>query len=261
MLYGVLKLVNNKFIIITTAYNVGGWIDKTIESIANQDHDNYLHIIVNDNSNDNTVKVINELKHDKLVMLDNTNNGSQCKAFLCAWDWVIRNDFNDEVIIVEVDGDDWLPDSNILGYLNKIYQNNKIWMTSGQYLIYPQMKNGGHKVAWEQWVDVNIDNENLYRKVAFPYSHLKTYKLHLLNKIRREDLINPETNDYFDCIFDHVLCLPMVEMAGRDRIHVCERDTYVLNRSEGLGNESSVNVAKQKQTEQIVRNKLRYDRI
>ena len=39
---------------------------------------------------------------------------------------------------------------------------------------------------------------------------------------------------------DHVLCLNMVEMAGKEHIHKCEDALYILNRDEELQNEGRV---------------------
>lgn len=57
-----------------------------------------------------------------------------------------------------------------------------------------------------------VDVQNLHRYNAFPYSHLKTYKYWLLNKIDRTHLLDPATGNPFDAAWDHALCLPMVEM-------------------------------------------------
>jgi len=256
--YGVFVLENKiKFIIVTTAYNVSDWIAINMNSIQEQTYTDYIHIIVNDNSNDNTCDIINSNLNDRCVLLNNNNNGSQCKSFLYAWDWINDNDFDDECVIVEVDGDDWLHTNDVLDYLNGVYiSNENTLMTCGQYIVHPTHETGGHYHGWNNWVNQYVDDNNLYRTHQFPYSHLKTYKLNLLNKVLKFDLFNIDTDDYFDCIFDHVLCLPMVEMTGIDRIIISDRILYVLNRTVGLGNEGSMYIDKQKEVEISVRNNI-----
>ncbi len=44
----------------------------------------------------------------------------------------------DEAIVVELDGDDWLPNNNILSLINKTYCEHDVWMTYGHYLDWPK---------------------------------------------------------------------------------------------------------------------------
>ena len=65
-------------------------------------------------------------------------------------------------------------------------------MTYGQYQMYPKGNLGGH---YDMNIDPEIDRKNDYRKYPFPFSHLKTFKYWLFNKIDRKDFIDSTTND------------------------------------------------------------------
>ena len=155
-------------------------------------------------------------------------------------------------IIVEVDGDDWVLHPFVLQYLNQVYQNDNIWMTYGQYIHYPSGELGGH---YHLQLENHVDVSNSYRHNVFPYSHLKTYKAFLVDKITDDDLIDPVTGKYFNAASDFALCMPMVEMAGKSRIFRIDEPVYVYNVSADLDSETNNRVTEQKETEHRIRQK------
>jgi len=161
-------------------------------------------------------------------------------------------------IIVEIDGDDWLLHPFVLQYLNQVYQNDNIWMTYGQYIHYPSGELGGH---YHLHLDDLVDAQNSYRSNTFPYSHLKTYKAFLLDKVTDEDLIDPVTGKYFNAAADFALCMPLVEMAGKSRIFRVDEPLYVYNVSSDLESETNNRVELQKEIEQRIRQIKPKDRI
>lgn len=254
-------MTHNRFIIITPAYNVSDWIGLNIEIIKHQSYKNYLHVIVNDKSTDTTLSEIEKLQHSNMLILTTPDGrgGSQGDAYLYAMEYLEANELiADEDIIVEVDADDWLSSTFVLDYLQVIYQNEDVWMTYGQYQGYPSANTGGHYL-WE--IDNMVDDANAHRRAPFPYSHLKTYKYWLFNKIDRNDLKDPTTNKTIASAWDHALCISMVEMAGKAHTHMCVDVLYILNRSENLGNESSTRLVEQKQTEARIRLKAPYHKV
>jgi hypothetical protein len=131
-------------------------------------------------------------------------------------------------------------------------------MTCGQYQIYPTSELGGHA---SMKFDRNVDNANAYRNAPFPYSHLRTYKKFLLDKVNREDLINPETNELYTSAWDFALFMPMVEMAGMDRIYQVDDILYTLNRHSELQHEGNKFPVEQKRSDALIRKGRVYDRL
>tara|TARA_R110000803_G_scaffold97181_2_gene165333 strand:+ start:100 stop:861 length:762 start_codon:yes stop_codon:yes gene_type:complete len=245
--------MENKFVVISTCYEKGKWVGFNINSIKQQSYTNFTAIYGYDKSSDNTLQYIeNNIKDDsRFTLFNNPNPGCFLKNFYGCVNYLKDNNLiNDEDIVVEVDGDDWLLHPFVFEYLNNVYQNPEIWMTYGQYIEYPKGNVGGHyNLELNSLVDVN----NSYRTHVFPYSHLKTYKFKLLDKIPQESLINPETGEYFTAAADFALTMPMVEMAGMGRIHRIPEPIYVYNLSEDANNESIHQVQSQKQQEQLIR--------
>jgi glycosyltransferase involved in cell wall biosynthesis len=250
--------MDSKFIIITTCYNINKWLPINIMTLKYQSYTNWECVIIDDHSTDGSYETAVKLTNDdnrfhviKTVM----PKSGQGTGTLQAIDYIQPNT---EDILIEVDGDDWLSSTFVLQYLNSIYQNLNIWMTYGQYQMYPSGNVGGH---WNVEIDDIINKNNEHRKFSFPYSHLKTYKYWLFNKIDRNDLIDPNTNKTWRAAWDHALCIPMVEMAGKDHIHKCDDILYILNRSDELENEGKTRIREQKETEQRIRNNKPYKKI
>jgi glycosyltransferase involved in cell wall biosynthesis len=253
--------MNNKFILITTCYNVNPYIQHNITVNKFQSHTNALFVYVDDKSTDGTYDSLLSLtkEDDRFLVIQNPNNGSQSKAYMYAIDYLeVNNLISDEDIIVEVDGDDWLSSTFVLEYLNHIYQNPDVWMTYGQYQHWPNGTLGGH---FSMEINDQVDAINAHRKYPFAYSHTKTYKYWLFNKIDRKDLIDPLTNELFAAAWDHALCIPMVEMAGKKHIFRVEEVTYIYNVHDDLQSESKSRLDVQKQTEQRIRQGRVYNKL
>lgn len=245
--------MNNKFVVITTCYNKEKYIRYNINSVRQQSYENFIAIYGYDKSSDNTRNEI--LKHidndDRFILFDVPNQESQMNNFYSCLNYLKQNNLIDkEDIIIDLDGDDWLMQPFVFQYLNEVYQNKNIWMTYGQYVEYPSGQVGGH---YYMEIDSQVDIHNAYRLAPFPFSHLKTYKSWLLDKVPQEYLIDPRTKKYWSITADFAMCMPMVEMAGKDRIFRVDQPIYVYNSGNGADNESTRRLKEQKEVEQMIR--------
>lgn len=250
----------NKFVIITTVYNLIDWLPINLQMMKYQSNKNWHCVYIDDWSDDGSFEYLQTMisDDDRFTLLRTDKPKSrQGAGFLKAVDSVKEN-LDGEDIIVEVDGDDWLSSAFVLDYLSEIYKDGSVWMTYGQYQMFPTGMVGGH---YSMTIDNGVDLNNDYRKAPFPYSHLKTYKLWLLERVDRRDLIDPKTGEVWSSAWDHALCIPMVEMAGKSHIHRCDDILYVLNRSQELQNEGKTRVEEQKRAEADIRQLKRYKKI
>jgi glycosyltransferase involved in cell wall biosynthesis len=251
----------NKFIIISTVYNKSKWVRFNVNSIKQQSYTNYLTAYGYDKSTDDTLEhLLDAIADDpdfRIYM--NPNPGCFLNCFMGTYKHLKETgQIEPDDIIVEIDGDDWLLHPFVLQYLNQVYQNDNIWMTYGQYIHYPSGELGGH---YHLHLDDLVDAQNSYRSNTFPYSHLKTYKAFLLDKVTDEDLIDPVTSKYFNAAADFALCMPLVEMAGKSRIFRVDEPLYVYNVSSDLESETNNRVELQKEIEQRIRQITPKDRI
>lgn len=93
-----------KIVCVMPCYNNGVTIAKSIECVINQNYRNWELVIVDDNSTDNSIKVIKKyLKHPKVSLLQNkTHRGrAYCKNRVLykikdkKWDWFTTHDATD----------------------------------------------------------------------------------------------------------------------------------------------------------------------
>lgn len=211
--------MKNKFIIVVPVYNAQDYIEMCLGSILNQEYRNFVMVVINDCSTDNTSQIILEKsKTQSFVYHPNINhNGSALENIVNA---IELYSTNPEDIIVIVDGDDHLKDSSVLNYLDAVYSHPDVCLTYGQYTPLSG--------TYEKYCK-NIENTRTYRKSRqWLTSHLLTFKRKLFDKINKDDLKDANGNYYKYC-YDAALTYPMIEMAGIKRIRYVNQVLYVYN--------------------------------
>ena len=109
-------------IVLTTTYNCENFIEKSLLSIMSQRFRDFKCYITDDMSTDNTVGVIKKtiLGDDRFILIENKEKMYQPGNY----DQVIRGlNIPDNEICVEIDGDDWLPNSNVLSFIDDVYKD------------------------------------------------------------------------------------------------------------------------------------------
>lgn len=248
----------NKFIITTPAYKVAKWVELYVNMLKFQSFKNFEVYFVDDASPDNTVEIVTKAVNGDSrfhIYRNEKNLGSPLANIVKAFDYANPQD---EDIIVNVDGDDWLSSVFVLDYLDSVYNSNKCWITYGNYQMYPSGDMGGHAVLQ---IPDEISRVNAYKQYPFVTSHLRTYKAGLFKKVDRKDLLDPRTGEIYTKASDLALMFPMLEMAGNERTVKTDDILLILNRENEM-NEATVNLNEQKETERIIRTQQKvYGRI
>tara|TARA_R110002012_G_scaffold315603_2_gene529600 strand:- start:2536 stop:3276 length:741 start_codon:yes stop_codon:yes gene_type:complete len=242
--------MDNKFIIISACYNVEKWIGKSITSVLRQTYKNYVHVIVDDMSTDRTPEAIQNYveKSDKIVFVRNKEKKCSLENIHDA----IKGSAGDDDIVVILDGDDFLAAPNVLENLNKIYNENKCWLTYGSYMNLSDRLKGKFSKKLPDWV---IDN-NSYRDYSWCTSHLRTFKGFLFNSIKDEDFKNSD-GQFYDMAGDLVIMFPMLEMSGHNSLYI-DDVLYIWNDLNVL-NEHKVNNTYQMNIEKTIRGMKKYN--
>ena len=247
--------MNNKFTIVMPFYNASKWVDKSIKSVLLQDYENFTCIVADDCSTDNSYEVCNKLigNDDRFKLITTEKNlGPLGNAYEAA---MVHNDDNDKNnIIVILDGDDFLYGSTALSTLNKHYNDVDCWMTYGSYINLSNKQVGKFSSPVSQQV---IDN-NSYRSAPWCTSHLRSYKLGLLQKIKKSDIMD-KNGDYFKAAGDLGLMFPLLEMSG-NKAHFVKDILYIWNDLNEL-NEHKDKRELQLQYEQYIRSLSKYNRL
>ena len=236
-------------IIVTTVYNCENYIEKCLFSIAGQTFKNFKCYITDDLSTDNTIKIIEDfIKNDnRFILIKNKIKMYQPGNY----DQIIRNnkDINDSEVIVEVDGDDWLPDSKVLDRINTLYSDESVWIANGSFK-YP---NGIQGFSSKQ---ENIEN---LRKVRFTASHIRTWRAFLWRNIKQSDL-KDENGVYWKVTGDLSFMFPMIEMSGEEHYRFMPEINYVYNDSNPL-NDHKIDLTLVNEVADKIRKMPKYDKL
>ena len=120
----------HRFWIVSTAYNAAPFLKRHLESVACQKYpaDRVQHYIIDDASRDDSEAVVAQwLERHPVRQVryrrnpDNRGGGAN-----------LTEGFREAPagsIVLQVDGDDWLPDARVLAYLNMVYHDSDVWMT------------------------------------------------------------------------------------------------------------------------------------
>jgi glycosyltransferase involved in cell wall biosynthesis len=235
-------------IILTTAYNCEKYIEKSLFSIMSQRYKDFTCYITDDMSTDNTVSIVREtIKNDsRFILIENQSKLYQPGNY----DQIINSkNIDDDEICVEVDGDDWLSDSNVFTRINEVYKDKEVWMTSGSFRYH----DGRAGFANPPTKFSNI------RKQTFTLSHLRTWKSWLWKKINPADL-KDENNNYWNVAGDLSFMFPMFEMSGEEHYRFLSEINYIYNESNPI-NDHKVNMSNVINTVNKIRNKPEYKKL
>ena len=121
-------------VILTGFYNAEEYIERCLGSIMGQSHKDFKCYITHDLSTDNSVKLIKEMINgdDRFILIDDNEK----KLYQAGnFDKVIRNNPNiaDNELLIEVDGDDYLPDSKVFTRINELYKDDNVWIANGSF--------------------------------------------------------------------------------------------------------------------------------
>ena len=235
-------------IILTTTYNCENFVERSLLTIMTQRFRDFKCYITDDMSTDNTVEIIKKTisGDDRFILIENKEKMYQPGNY----DQIIRGlNIPDDEICVEVDGDDWLPNSNVFSFINDVYSNEDVWMTSGSFKYH----DGRPGFANPPKNFTNI------RKQTFTLSHMRTWKSWLWKKIKQDDL-KDDNGNYWSVAGDLSFMYPMLEMSGEKHFKFIPDILYIYNESNPL-NDHKVNMGKVTSTVNIIRNKVSYNGI
>jgi len=164
-----------RIVVVSPFYNAEKYIKACIESVAQQDYDNYVHYLIDDVSTDKSFRVALDtidalparIKNRFILMSNETKQYAIGNQFYCF------NKVSDDDIVMLLDGDDWLVNNNtIFKYYNDLYDQGydftygSMWSLADNIPLVAQqyppdvIKNktfSDHKFTW-----------------GIPYTHLRT---------------------------------------------------------------------------------------
>lgn len=213
--------------IVVPTYNNSHWCIKNISSILGQRYDNYHVYILDDCSTDDTFQKISDYLENhplncKITMRKNVVR----QGAMANWYSVISG-LEDHVIVLNIDGDDWLAEDTVFMRVNDVYKDKRIWMTYGQFKVWPDGYTGFCKRHAPE-----VIRGNSYRYSDWLSTHLRTYYAWLFKKIDVKDF--KYEGAFLQATCDRAIMYPLLEMCA-GHYYCFEKDVlYVYNAQNPL---------------------------
>jgi len=252
--WGSYNAPEREIVIVSPYWNAQDYIADNIKSVAAQDYYNYRHILINDNSDDNSLEVVEntvdslgDIK-DQFVSLNNNQNvGAVFNQIMSIRELVD----NPDAIIVLLDGDDKLiANPNVLKYINMLHHR-------GAEFTYGS--------CWSMADDIpliaqpypnHVKQNKTYRDHQFtwglPYTHLRTFRKRLLDKVDNS-VFKDHDGNWFRAGGDVATFYNILEAADPDKV-VAVSDVLCMYNDINPLNDYKVNAQEQNQTAAIARN-------
>lgn len=159
-----------RIVVISPYRNANEYIHKHLESVQQQDYDNFVHILIDDASDTR-----DELSGRNVVPLYNNRRLGCIQNQIRA----IADFVEDDDIVMFLDGDDWLVNNNsIFHYYNDLYNQGydytygSMWSVVDNIPLVAQDWDPSRKYPWD-----------------IPYTHLRTMLGSIAKKAKRENYI------------------------------------------------------------------------
>ena len=233
---------NPKVIVLTTAYNCDKWLHRCLRSIQQQSYSSFECHILDDMSTDNTQRTA-------LTFSDNDPrfiyHGNPTKLYQPGnYDAILRSDLiDDDAVVIEVDGDDWLGSHN--AFQKVVDEHEKGFLVTHGSFMYSDGRPGFAKPF--KVSELRVTGANA--------THLRSWRAKLWKNIYLNDLM--VNGKYAHTAGDVFFMLPMLEMAGDDRIKFMDEVLYIYNEANPL-NDHKVDMGEQFRIAAIGRSKPSY---
>lgn len=242
-----------RIFVISPFWNAENYIRKNILSVAQQDYDNYVHVLIDDASTDNsfqiakdTIESLSPKIQSKFVLVKNETNQGCIKNQLSIVSSPLREAKADDIIML-LDGDDWLINNNtVFHYYNDLYEQGYEFTYGSMWSVVDNIP----LIAQEYPEEVK--KNKTYRSHHFnwkiPYTHLRTCLRKLFDGIEFDKFkVNGE---WMKSGADNPLFYELIEKVEAGRIYcnreiVCNyNDSNPLNDYKIRGEEQNRNANK-----------------
>jgi len=241
--------IEHRIIIIIPSYNNKGWYKKNLDSIFCQQYKNYRIIYIDDNSPDETGKLVEEYILEKGQTSRTTLIRNEKRQGALANLYYAIHSCNDQDIIVTLDGDDWFAHDKVLKIINAVYTDPNVWLTYGQFQEYPS-----NQIGFCRPMTLDTINANDFRNHRPTPSHLRTFYAKLFKLIKIEDLLYE--GQFFPMTWDLAMMFPMIEMA-HDHFKFIPTVLYIYNNDNPI-NDHKVSKTLQSNLDEKIRKLPKY---
>ena len=238
------------FRVITTCYNAGEYIERCLKSLQAQKREDWVCYVLDDLSDDNSRGIVSKMAwtDSRIVLITNKSKLYQVGNYRHV---MSKKEIDDDDICLTLDGDDWLPDDQVLDRLAEAYDHGA-WITYGQFL---QWDGNSFQAGFAQ----NPPIWDELRKLRYTTTHLRSWKAFLWRRIKSADLRRND-GSVIKAGGDTAFMYPMLEMAGPYRSVYIPHFMYVYN-VKTPDNVHKHSMAEQHETANEIRARTPYEQI
>ncbi len=178
-------------------------------SVDQQDYDNYLHVVIDDNSDDNSQNNIPE--SSKRIVITNSERKGCIANQLSAIDEYV----NEDDLVMFLDGDDFLVSNNtIFDYYNRLYDEGFEFTYGSMWSLIDEIP------LIAQDYPKEVKENKTYRQHMFnwkiPYTHLRTVKGKYCLNLNKDVFKND--GEYMKSGMDNPLFYELIEQVDHANI-------------------------------------------
>ena len=239
-----------EFFILICSYNNAQWCKKNLDSVFRQTYRRWKIYYIDACSTDGTGEIVDAYIQKrgfsrKCTVVHKTTRTSASENFYYA-----IKDCDPHKVVVQLDGDDWLPHSRALEKVATAYKDPSVWMTYGSYRTLPPVY-VGPQMAYPE----DVKKDCSFRQYRWLYAPLRTFYAALFHKIPMEEFL--DEGRFIKVTHDMAFGFPLLEMASKGHSRFIIQALYMYNYSNPM---SDFRSARQEQyrVERLVRSRPSY---
>lgn len=248
-----------KLVVVIPSFNNADFFLKNIESVVKQVLNKdftFSVIFIDDCSTDETGLLIDKYVLDNnLQSLIKVIHNRERVGSLANLYTTIQS-LPDDVIVVLVDGDDYLPHNQVLARIAQEYLNKNIWFAYSKMMYVSGVESEPDHFFGKEFPS-NIIKNRRFRLYEWITRHIKTFYAGLFKNIELEDLLHTD-HKFFSMAGDFAVVFPLLEMASNNHISFIPEVLYIYNDL-NLKSDHYIDFDLQLSLGQYIRNKKIYD--
>lgn len=243
------------FYILIRSWKSFKYFDRCVNSVFMQNYNNYQILFIDDASgySANQKKHIKEKLKNHIVVFNKRRRYSLFNGYYL----ISKYASNNNAVILNLDGDDWLLRKDTLLILSKVYEDgSNCSFTYGECLVW----DGSLSKRPSRYILPNVNRtyskkiikDKSYRKEPFLPFHLYSWKVWLFKRIPKKFFLDSDGN-WLRFAQDQAIIYPMLEMAIKN-LRVIKKPLYVYNIANKHGDENE-NLKELLRDELVIRRK------
>jgi len=216
-------VLQNRYVFVVAFRNQGAKIRRCMESIIRQDrHYDYGVILVDDASDDDSLARATACLDGAGVSYVAVRNGER-KFYTRNLYNAVRMLISDpQTVVIEVDGDDYLEDTDVLGVLERAYAAGAR-RTCGRFRTTEGSRYPGERMLHERRLASVFDPlQPWHLDHCFSWMHLKTFRKHLFEEVPLRYFLERDGQRWLRMAEDLVVHPRMTEAAGASSLFIDE---------------------------------------